>query len=84
VNYALRILPRAEKDLAALDPKSYGPIKNKIYSLAQDPRPPGCRKLRGYPAWRIRLGNYRVVYEIDDTARTITILRVGHRKEIYR
>ncbi len=82
--YALRILPRAEKELSALDSKPYESVKNRIYNLRDEPRPPGCRKLADHPGWRIRVGNYRVVYEIDDTAKTVTVLRVGDRKEIYR
>jgi len=84
VIYALRILPRAEKELSALDSKPYESVKNRIYNLRDEPRPPGCRKLADHPGWRIRVGNYRVVYEIDDTAKTVTVLRVGDRKEIYR
>jgi mRNA interferase RelE/StbE len=84
VTYTLRILPRAEKELSALDSKPYESVKKKIYGLRDVPRPPGCRKLADSPGWRIRVGDYRVVYEIDDAARTVTVLRVGHRKEIYR
>ena len=82
--YALRILPRAEKELSALDSRPYDSVKKKIDALRDEPRPPGCRKLADYRGWRIRVGDYRVVYEIDDAARTVTVLRVGHRKEIYR
>ncbi len=82
--YALCVLPRAEKELSALDSKPYKSVKKKIYSLRDEPRPPGCRKLADHPGWRIRVGDYRVVYEIDDEANTVTVLRVGHRKEIYR
>jgi mRNA interferase RelE/StbE len=84
VTYTLRILPRAEKELSALDSKPYESVKKKIYGLRDEPRPPCCRKLVGSPGWRVRVGDYRVVYEIDDAARTVTVLRVGHRKEIYR
>ena len=84
MSYALLILPRAERELASLDSSAYEPVKKKIYSLALDPRPPGCRKLRDHPAWRVRVGDYRIIYEVDDTARTVTVVRVGHRKEIYR
>ena len=84
MSYALRILPRAEKQLTSLDSKSYESLKTRIYALAEDPRPPGCRKLKDYLGWRVRAGDYRIVYEIDDTAKTVTVLRVGHRKEIYR
>ncbi|MGH9101893.1 MAG: type II toxin-antitoxin system RelE family toxin [Acidimicrobiales bacterium] len=53
--------------------------------LADDPRPRGCEKLAGMAdAWRIRSGNYRVVYTIDDHVQVVTITRVGHRREVYR
>ena len=84
MSYALRILPRAEKELASLGAKPYESVKKKIFALQEDPRPPGCRKLADQEAWRVRVGDYRIVYEIEDTTRTVTILRVGHRKEIYR
>jgi mRNA interferase RelE/StbE len=84
VSYTLRILPRAEKELASLDAIPYDSVKKRIYALAEEPRPPGCRKLKGDPGWRVRVGDYRIVYEVDDASRTVTVLRVGHRKEIYR
>ena len=84
MSYALRILPRAEKDLASLDSIPYESVKKKIYSLRENPRPPGCRRLADYPGWRIRIGEYRVIYEIDDATKVVTVLKVGHRKEIYR
>jgi mRNA interferase RelE/StbE len=59
-------------------------IDRKILALADNPRPPGCKKLRGYrDQWRIRVGDWRVVYLIDDVARLVTITRVAHRREVY-
>ena len=84
MNYALLILPRAEKELSALDSRPYELVKQKIYELRANPRPPGCRKLSGEDGWRVRASNYRVIYEINDREHVVTILRVGHRKEIYR
>jgi mRNA interferase RelE/StbE len=84
VKYTVRILPRAEKQLESLDFKLYEQAKKKIYSLENGPRPPGCRKLQDRIAWSIRIGSYRVVYEIDDTLKLVNVLGVGHRKEIYR
>jgi mRNA interferase RelE/StbE len=84
VKYALRMLPRAEKELGALDSVQYQKVKNKISELRDNPRPPGCRKLSDYAAWRIRVGNYRVIYEIDYQGQIVTIVNVGHRKEMYR
>jgi mRNA interferase RelE/StbE len=84
VSYALRLLPRAERQLEALDNKPYQNLKSKISDLAANPRPPGCRKLSDRPGWRVRSGDYRVLYDIDDAAKIVTILEVGHRREIYR
>jgi len=66
VSYAIQILPRAERQLAALEARIYATIKSKIAGLADDPRPPGCRKLKDHSGWRVRDGNYRILYDIDD------------------
>ena len=84
MTYSLLILPRAKRELAALEAGVCESIKQKIEALAEDPRPPGCRKLAGREAWRIRAGDYRVIYEIDDVARTVLILHIGHRRDVYR
>jgi mRNA interferase RelE/StbE len=56
----------------------------KIERLADDPRPPGCRKLRGYKdLWRVRVGDYRVVYIIEDDNKMVTVTRIAHRREAY-
>jgi len=55
-----------------------------IDELAEDPRPRNSRKLRGKEGWRIRVGDYRAIYEIDDEAREVLILDIGHRRNIYR
>jgi mRNA interferase RelE/StbE len=83
VSYFLRILPLAEKQLLRLNSPLYESIKAKISSLRDNPRPPGCRKLKGYSAWRIRAGDYRIVYEIDDTSQIVTVLKVAHRSVVY-
>ena len=84
MNYTLRILTRAERELGDLPTAAYEKLKNKIYALTENPRPPGCKKLKDHPGWRIRIGSYRVIYEIDDAARVVTVVHVGHRKEVYR
>jgi mRNA interferase RelE/StbE len=81
VNYALLILPRAEKELSALDSRQYELVKKKIYELRGNPRPPGCRKLTGEDGWRVRVSDYRVIYEIDDRDHVVTILRVAIAKK---
>jgi mRNA interferase RelE/StbE len=59
-------------------------VVSRMEQLATDPRPPGCKKLRGGDKeWRIRIGDYRVVYEIDDDARSVDVTRIAHRSEVY-
>jgi len=84
VNYTVLILRRAQKELAQIPNPIYERIREAIRALAQEPRPPQCLKLTGREGWRLRAGDYRVVYEIDDQAHTVRVLHVGHRREIYR
>jgi len=84
VSYTVLGLSAIERELARLRKKDYEKIEAAILRLGEDPRPANCQKLKGRDAWRIRIGEYRVIYEINDQARTVTILDVGHRKEIYR
>jgi mRNA interferase RelE/StbE len=84
VNYKVYILKRAQRELAQLPTEIYERVRNAIRSLSQDPRPPGCLKLSGREGWRIRVGNYRVIYDIDDIHQTVTVLHIGHRRDIYR
>jgi mRNA interferase RelE/StbE len=68
-----------------LDPPARKAIIAVIDGLADDPRPPGAAALTGHRPWlRVRAGDYRVIYAVDDTARTVTIGAAGHRREIYR
>ena len=77
---------RVEKEIAALPHQMRGRVIRAIRKLLGDPRPQGARKLAGEMrgAWRIRVGNYRVLYDIDDDQRLVTILAVLHRREAYR
>ena len=86
VSYNLYIKPSAGKELEAVGSKPDRlRIIGKIRGLAEDPRPHGAEKLAGHDdRYRIRQGNYRVVYAIDDKAGSVTIYKVGHRKDIYR
>jgi mRNA interferase RelE/StbE len=81
--YSLLILKIAQKELANLPVKVYQRIRTEIIELAKNPRPYGCKKLTGRDGWRIRVGDYRILYEIDDNLQKITILHIGHRKDIY-
>jgi mRNA interferase RelE/StbE len=59
-------------------------VFHKIESLAGDPRPSGCKKLRGYKdQWRVRIGDWRVIYIVDDTARLVSVTRIAHRSQVY-
>ncbi len=82
--YTVDISPRARRALARIPNPDYGRIVVAIDDLANDPRPPGCKKLVGSPYCRIRIGNYRVIYEIDDEEFVVTIIDAGHRSNIYR
>ncbi|MHB8525505.1 MAG: type II toxin-antitoxin system RelE family toxin [Candidatus Acidiferrales bacterium] len=82
--YQLQILPRAQKELASLPARDYDRVRAAILELSSEPRPRNCRKLSGRDGWRIRTGRFRVIYEIDDAKMSITILHVGHRRDVYR
>ncbi len=84
MNYHLFILRRAQKEIVQLPNTVYERVKGSIHRLAHDPRPRDCRKLSGRDGWRIRVGSYRVIYEINDTRRSVTVLHIGHRRDIYR
>lgn len=75
----------AEKDLNRLSSEIHERVITAIRELASDPRPPGCRKLSGGKRdWRIRVGDYRVIYEIADEIQIVRVNRVRHRREVYR
>ena len=84
MNYSVVILRRAQSELSALPQDTYQKLKAAIFGLAETPRPAGCRKLTGRDGWRIRIGTFRVIYEINDTTRIVTVLHVGHRRDVYR
>ena len=84
VAYRIEVTPRARKDLKALPRRERPRVAEQIDALKSDPRPKGCRKLKGREDfYRIRVGDYRVVYRIEDEILLILIVRIGDRKEIY-
>jgi mRNA interferase RelE/StbE len=83
-SYVLEIKKSAAKELADLPSKDMSRIVEKIQALAAIPRPPGSEKLSGEEKYRIRQGNHRVLHEVDDTARRVTVVKVAHRREVYR
>jgi mRNA interferase RelE/StbE len=84
-SYEILYSPGARRDLHKLPPGALRRIDPKILALAQEPRPPGCKKLVGsIDMYRIRVGDYRVVYRIDDRRRQVTLTIVANRRESYR
>jgi mRNA interferase RelE/StbE len=84
VTYELRILRHAQKELSQVPGEVFKRVRDAIRELAENPRPPGCVKLTAREGWRIRVGNYRVIYEINDAERIVTVLHVGDRRDVYR
>jgi mRNA interferase RelE/StbE len=83
-SYSLLIKPSAVKELERLPAKPRRLIVRKIESLAEDPRPRGSEKLSGKDLHRVRQGDYRILYDIQDKARVVVVIRIGHRREVYR
>ncbi len=81
--YKISILRRAQKELADLSKTEFERVRGAILELSENARPIGCKKLVGREGWRIKIGNYRVIYEIEDTGKEITVLHVGHRRDVY-
>jgi mRNA interferase RelE/StbE len=83
-DYSVEVKPSAGKELEALPDSVLARIVKRIESLGHAPRPTGCKKLKGcQDQWRVRVGDWRVVYIIDDAARLISITRIAHRREVY-
>lgn len=82
--YSIDILRSAQKQLRKINRQDQSRIISAIQALADHPRPQGCQKLSGRPAWRIRIGSYRVVYEIHENQLLVLIVAIGHRKEVYK
>ena len=83
--YEVYLERAAEQDLKRLSSKDFQRIISKIKALAKSPRPTGCRKLFSSKSdWRIRVGDYRIVYEIDDREEVVRVMRIRHRREAYK
>ena len=82
--YSLFFKESVQKDLEGIPKMDLRRILSRIKSLAGEPRPQGCEKLTGQDRYRLRQGRYRIVYAIRDEQRTVTVVKVGHRKDIYR
>ncbi|XAS68204.1 type II toxin-antitoxin system RelE/ParE family toxin [Micrococcaceae bacterium Sec5.7] len=83
--YTVDFTTRAAKEIRRLDASTRRGILVSIAELGIDPRPTACKKLTGeQSAWRIRIGDYRVLLETEDTILTVTVVRVAHRREVYK
>jgi mRNA interferase RelE/StbE len=82
-SYNVLIKRSAAKEIEALPLKDRRRVVAKIQALAQDPRPPGCEKLTGAEKYRLRQGDYRILYEIVDRDLIVTVVKVGNRRDVY-
>jgi len=83
--YRILLKPSAVKEIEAISPKKDRQrIVSRISKLAENPRPPGCEKLSGQDKYRIRQGRYRIVYSIEDQNLVVYVVKIGHRKDVYR
>ena len=83
-SYSLEIKRSAAKELAQLPLKDRGRVVARIQALADDPRPVGAEKLSGQERYRVRQGDYRILYEIEDQILRIMVVKIGHRRDVYR
>lgn len=83
-SYSVLIKPAAVRELETVPRKDRLRIVQKIRALAENPRPVGCEKLSGREQYRLRQGRYRIVYSISDPEQIVLVVKIGHRREIYR
>jgi mRNA interferase RelE/StbE len=85
MKYALFLRKSAEKELLALPKAQAIKVRDAIVALTENPRPSGCKKLQGSDSdFRIRIGDYRVVYSVSDKVLTVWVIKIAHRKDVYR
>ena len=83
-SYRIEIKRSAVKELEAIPAKDRRRITTKIQALAGTPHPAGCEKLSGHDKYRIRQGNYRILYTIEDDVLVVTVIKIGDRRDVYR
>ena len=82
--YAVTLADSVRKELRNLPSQVVKRLQPKIRELGSNPRPPACKKLQGYKnCWRVRVGDYRIVYTVDDESKVVDVTRVAHRKDVY-
>ncbi len=84
MTYQIIIERTARKEIQKINQADQNTIIQAIKNLADEPRPISCKKLKGRIAWRIRVGDYRVIYEIKDNLLIVTVITVGHRRDVYK
>lgn len=84
MKYSLTFSKHALKGLEKIHEPHYSSIKNVIINLTENPKPQGCKKLKGRDGFRVRVGNYRIIYDVNDEILIVDVLNIGHRKDIYR
>ncbi|MBI4309410.1 MAG: type II toxin-antitoxin system RelE/ParE family toxin [Candidatus Omnitrophica bacterium] len=82
--YSIEIKKSAAKEIETLPKHHLQAVIQKIHSLADNPRPPGCEKLSAQDKYRVRCGDYRILYTIEDMVLTVCVVKVGHRRDVYR
>ena len=83
--YTVNVAPAAERQIRKLEASEHRQILNRLEALKKNPRPVGVKKLSGKPdLYRVRVGDFRIIYEIEDQVTTVLVLKVGDRKEIYK
>jgi len=83
-SYRVLVKRSAVKELESLPRKDRRRVARRIQGLAAEPRPAGCEKLSGQEKFRLRQGDFRILYSVDDTELTVTIVKIGHRRDVYR
>lgn len=84
MSFQVLLLPRARKDLDAFEGRVFSKLCDAIRTLAKNPRPTGCRKLSSDEGYRIRIGDYRIVYRVEDEEKKVFVYRVRHHRDAYR
>ncbi|MBA3619869.1 MAG: type II toxin-antitoxin system RelE/ParE family toxin [Acidothermales bacterium] len=81
--YRIELRPAAARSLRKLDPQLRRRVQGAIALLAQDPRPPGARALQSRPGLRVRVGDCRIIYTVEDDVLLVVVVRLGHRRDVY-
>jgi mRNA interferase RelE/StbE len=82
-SYRIEVRPAAARALRKVDPQMRARVQGAIALLAEDPRPPSARALRGRPGYRVRVGDYRIIYTVIDDVLLVVVVTLGHRRDIY-